>query len=41
VVERLPVHNADGMAVPLSQVADTRLVDGSTTRRPIYMMPSS
>jgi cobalt-zinc-cadmium resistance protein CzcA len=30
VVERLPVHNEDGVAVPLSQVADIRLVDGQT-----------
>jgi len=31
VVERLPVFNADGVAVPLAQVADIRLVDGQTT----------
>jgi len=30
VVERLPVHNDDGMAVPLAQLADIRLVDGQT-----------
>jgi heavy metal efflux system protein len=29
-VERMPVHNADGMAVPLGQVAQISVVDGQT-----------